>query len=149
VAAAGIIRQGPYVAQANVCVIPLFVGSGTRIKAFEAMAMGRPVVSTTLGMEGLGVTDGENFVRADDDAAFARSILTLMGDAPMRARIAAAARRLMEERFSWPAVRGDLSADSGSAVRGASLEKSFRRSASCRGPHRPCWSGRWGQPGGR
>jgi polysaccharide biosynthesis protein PslH len=94
----------PYVARANVYVIPLFVGSGTRIKAFEAMAMGRPVVSTTLGMEGLDVTDGENFVRADDAAAFARSILTLMGDGAMRARIAGAARRLMEERFSWSRV---------------------------------------------
>jgi glycosyltransferase involved in cell wall biosynthesis len=94
----------PYVAQANVYVIPLFVGSGTRIKAFEAMAMGRPVVSTTLGVEGLDVTDGENFLRADDAAAFARAILGLMDDAAMRARLAAAARRLMEERFSWSRV---------------------------------------------
>jgi polysaccharide biosynthesis protein PslH len=94
----------PYVGQANVYVIPLFVGSGTRIKAFEAMAMGRPVVSTALGVEGLDVTDGENFIRADDAAAFARSILMLIGDAPMRARIAGAARRLMEDRFSWSRV---------------------------------------------
>jgi hypothetical protein len=94
----------PYVAQANVYVIPLFVGSGTRIKAFEAMAMGRPVVSTALGIEGLEVTDGENFLRADDAAAFARSILALMDDAAMRDRIAQAARRLMEERFSWTRV---------------------------------------------
>jgi glycosyltransferase involved in cell wall biosynthesis len=94
----------PFVAEANVYVIPLFVGSGTRIKAFEAMAMGRPVVSTALGMEGLDVTDGEHFVRADDAAAFARSILMLMGDGPMRARIAGGARRLMEERFSWSRV---------------------------------------------
>ena len=56
---------------ANVYVIPLFVGSGTRIKAFEAMAMGRPVVSTTLGIEGLDVTDGEHFLRADNAADFA------------------------------------------------------------------------------
>jgi glycosyltransferase involved in cell wall biosynthesis len=94
----------PYVAQANVYVIPLFVGSGTRIKAFEAMAMGRPVVSTTLGIEGLDVTDGENFVRADDGESFARSILALMEDASMRVRIAGAARRLMEDRFSWSRV---------------------------------------------
>lgn len=93
-----------YVAQANVYVIPLFVGSGTRIKAFEAMAMGRPVVSTTLGIEGLDVTDGEHFVRADDAEAFARAILTLMADASMRTRIAEAARKLMEDRFSWSRV---------------------------------------------
>ncbi|MFL5286029.1 MAG: glycosyltransferase [Rhodopila sp.] len=94
----------PYVAKANVYVIPLFVGSGTRIKAFEAMAMGRPVVSTTLGIEGLPVTDGGNFVRADNAEEFAAAILRLLDDAPQRHRIAAAARRLMEERFSWANV---------------------------------------------
>jgi glycosyltransferase involved in cell wall biosynthesis len=94
----------PYVAQANVYVIPLFVGSGTRIKAFEAMAMGRPVVSTSLGVEGLDVTDGENFIRADDGAAFAEAILSLLADTAKRTRIAAAARRLVEDRFSWARV---------------------------------------------
>lgn len=94
----------PYVAGAHVYVIPLFVGSGTRIKAFEAMAMGRPVVSTTLGIEGLDVTNGIHFLRADDAAAFAQSILALMDDAAMRARIAAAARQLMEDKFSWSRV---------------------------------------------
>ena len=100
----------PYVAGANVYVIPLFVGSGTRIKAFEAMAMGRPVVSTTLGIEGLDVTDGETFLRADDAEAFARSILGLLDDASLRARIASAARRLMEERFSWSRVAAQFEA---------------------------------------
>jgi glycosyltransferase involved in cell wall biosynthesis len=94
----------PYVAQANVYVIPLFVGSGTRIKAFEAMAMGRPVVSTTLGIEGLDVTDGENFVRADSAADFAQAILLLMGNDSMRKKIASAARHLVETRFSWARV---------------------------------------------
>jgi glycosyltransferase involved in cell wall biosynthesis len=91
----------PYIAQANVYVIPVFVGSGTRIKAYEAMAMGRPVVSTTIGMEGLDVTDGEDFLRADDAAEFARCILMLLQDSSMCTRIADAARRLMEDRFSW------------------------------------------------
>ena len=94
----------PFVAAANVYVIPLFVGSGTRIKAFEAMAMGRPVVSTSLGIEGLDVTDGVNFLRADDGPAFTRAILGLLDDAALRARIAGAARGLMEERFSWVRV---------------------------------------------
>ena len=94
----------PYVADANVYVIPLFVGSGTRIKAFEAMAMGRPVVSTALGVEGLDVTDGENFLRADNAEAFARQILALLDDGAMRARVAGAARALMEDRFSWSRV---------------------------------------------
>jgi glycosyltransferase involved in cell wall biosynthesis len=94
----------PYVAKSNVYVIPLFVGSGTRIKAFEAMAMGRAVVSTTLGVEGLDITNGEHFLRADDAAEFSRSILALLDDASLRSRIALAARRLMEARFSWSHV---------------------------------------------
>ena len=94
----------PYVARGNVYVIPLFVGSGTRIKAFEAMAMGRPVVSTSLGIEGLDVTDGENFLQADNAAAFAHAILSLLDDAALRHRIATAARGLTEQRFSWKTV---------------------------------------------
>jgi glycosyltransferase involved in cell wall biosynthesis len=93
-----------YVAQANVYVIPLFVGSGTRIKAYEAMAMGRPVVSTSVGVEGLDVTHGENFLRADDAEGFARCILMLLENSSMRTRIASAARQLMEDRFSWDRV---------------------------------------------
>jgi glycosyltransferase involved in cell wall biosynthesis len=94
----------PFVAGANVYVIPLFVGSGTRIKAFEAMAMGRSVVSTTLGVEGLDVTDGAEYLRADDAAEFAGSILRLLNDAELRTRMAGAARALMEARFSWSRV---------------------------------------------
>jgi glycosyltransferase involved in cell wall biosynthesis len=100
----------PHVAKSHVYVIPLFVGSGTRIKAFEAMAMGRPVISTSLGIEGLDVTDGEHFLRADDAAAFSRGILALLDDADARARIAWAARRLMEERFSWTTVAAQFEA---------------------------------------
>jgi polysaccharide biosynthesis protein PslH len=100
----------PYVAAANVYVIPLFVGSGTRIKAFEAMAMGRPVVSTGLGVEGLDVRDEAEFLRADDATAFAAAVLRLLGDTGLRARVAGAARRLMEERFSWSRVAGQFEA---------------------------------------
>jgi polysaccharide biosynthesis protein PslH len=94
----------PYVARGHVYVIPLWVGSGTRIKAFEAMAMGRPVVSTSLGVEGLDVTDGEHFLRADSAEMFSSAILALLTDAAFRLRIATAARHLMEDRFSWATV---------------------------------------------
>jgi polysaccharide biosynthesis protein PslH len=100
----------PYVAESHVYVIPLWVGSGTRIKAFEAMAMGRPVISTSLGIEGLDVTDGEHFLRADSAEAFSRGILSLLDDAASRDRIANAARTLMEERFSWKTVAAQFEA---------------------------------------
>ena len=100
----------PYVAQSHVYVIPLWVGSGTRIKAFEAMAMGRPVISTSLGIEGLDVADGEHFLRADSAEAFSRGILSLLDDSACRHRIAGAARRLMEERFAWKTVAAQFEA---------------------------------------
>lgn len=94
----------PHVAAADVYVIPLLVGSGTRIKAFEAMAMGRPVVSTAIGVEGLDVADGTHYLRADDGPAFADAILRLLDDAALRRTLAANARRLTEENFSWARV---------------------------------------------
>lgn len=100
----------PYVAQSHVYVIPLFVGSGTRIKAFEAMAMGRPVISTSLGVEGLDVTHGTHFLRADSAEAFSQGILALLDDAALRARLAGAARALMEQRFSWKNVAAQFEA---------------------------------------
>jgi sugar transferase (PEP-CTERM/EpsH1 system associated) len=94
----------PYLAKAALCVVPLRSGSGTRIKIFEAMAMGKAVVSTSLGAEGLPVRDGENIVLADDPPAFARQVIGLLRD-PQRCRqLGRAARKLVEENYGWPAV---------------------------------------------
>ncbi len=94
----------PYVARSHVYVIPLRVGSGTRIKVFEAMAMGCPVVSTTLGVEGLAVTDGVHYLRADAADAFAAAILALLDDAVRRQELSTAARALVELKFGWAQV---------------------------------------------
>jgi len=94
----------PEVLAGDVSVIPLRVGSGTRLKAFEAMALGRPVVSTTLGVEGLAVEPGCHCLVADTAAAFAADIVRLLGDADLRRRLAGTARKLLEDRFSWAAV---------------------------------------------
>lgn len=93
-----------HVAEAHVAVIPLRVGSGTRIKAFEAMGMGRPVVGTRVGMEGLDVTPGEHFLLADTPAEFADAVARLLEDPGLRRRMAQAARARLEARFSWAAV---------------------------------------------
>lgn len=90
----------PYVRDADVFVIPLRIGGGTRIKAFEAMAMGRPVVSTTLGVEGLSVEPGRHYLRGDTPAEFADAILSLLGNIEYSAAIAANARKLVEDNFS-------------------------------------------------
>jgi len=94
----------PHMAQAHLAVIPLRVGSGTRIKAFEAMAMGRPVVATTVGIEGLDITPGEHFLAADTAEDFAAAILHLLADPAERDRLARAARARLEARFSWAHV---------------------------------------------
>ncbi len=94
----------PYVASGHVSVIPLRVGSGTRIKAFEAMAMGRPVVSTRVGIEGLEMEDGRHFLAADTAPEFAAAALRLLDDAALRESLARAARARLEEFFSWTIV---------------------------------------------
>jgi glycosyltransferase involved in cell wall biosynthesis len=91
-------------ARAAAYVIPLRVGGGTRIKAFEAMAMGSPVVSTSLGVEGLPVTAGEHYLEANAPGDLARSVLRLLADASLRRTLAANARRLVEKNFSHRAA---------------------------------------------
>lgn len=94
----------PYVADADVSVIPLRVGSGTRIKAFESMAMGRPVVATTIGIEGLDIAADEHYLRADTPADFATAVLRLLADPALRVRLSKAARQRLEERFGWSRI---------------------------------------------
>ena len=93
----------PCFRDAHVCVVPLRVGGGTRIKIFEALAMARPVISTTVGAEGLPVTDGQNILLADDPDAFASAVVRLLKDAELRQRIGQAGRCLAE-RYSWDAA---------------------------------------------
>ena len=94
----------PYVRDAAVYVVPLRIGGGTRIKIFEAMAMGMAVVSTAVGAEGLPVEHGKNILLADTPASFAEATVTLLTQAACRQRIGSAARALVEERYGWSAV---------------------------------------------
>lgn len=89
----------PYVHAAHAFVIPLLVGGGTRIKAFEAMAMGCPVVSTSIGIEGLDARDDVDYLQRDSAASIAAAILDLFDNDELRDRLATNARRLVEERF--------------------------------------------------
>jgi sugar transferase (PEP-CTERM/EpsH1 system associated) len=98
----------PYMKDAAVYIVPLRIGGGTRLKIFEAMAMGKAVVSTTIGAEGLPVADGQHVVLADDAAAFARAVVGLLRDVERRRRLETAARALVVERYDWSAVAGEL-----------------------------------------
>lgn len=92
------------IAQAQVAIVPLLSGSGTRIKILEAWAAGTPVVSTTLGAEGLEYHDRENLVLADNAETFTAAVSELLALPVNRERIGAAGRRLYEERYTWPAA---------------------------------------------
>jgi glycosyltransferase involved in cell wall biosynthesis len=94
----------PHLARGDVAVIPLRVGSGTRLKAFEAMAMGLPVVSTQLGVEGLGLVPGTHFVAADEAAGFAAAVRALLGDYALRRTLAETGRALLEARYGWERI---------------------------------------------
>jgi len=94
----------PFLDRGAVCVVPLRSGSGTRLKIFEAMAMGKPLVSTTLGAEGLPVTHDKDILLADSPAEFARAIVELLRDPARRRRLGGAARELVERNHSWAAV---------------------------------------------
>ncbi|MGE0451157.1 MAG: glycosyltransferase [Vicinamibacterales bacterium] len=111
---AGVIVTGrvddvrPYVREASVYVVPLRIGGGTRLKIFEAMAMGKAVVSTAVGAEGLPVNAGEHLLLAEEPRAFARAVVRMIRDADRRRAIERAARELVVSRYDWSAVAGNL-----------------------------------------
>lgn len=89
--------------EAAVVVVPLRVGGGTRLKIYEAMAVGRAVVSTTVGAEGLDVQDQQDILLADDASKFAEGVCRLLLDVPARRRYERAAAE-SAARFDWPVV---------------------------------------------
>jgi polysaccharide biosynthesis protein PslH len=94
----------PSIAEGAVYVVPLRAGGGTRLKIFEALAMARPVVSTTVGAEGLGIEPGVHYTRADDPRAFAETVVSLLRDPQRRAALGHAGRHLVETCYSWPTI---------------------------------------------
>ena len=109
-AAAGVHITGtvadvrPYMAEATVYVVPLRIGGGTRLKIFEALAMGKAVVATSVGAEGLPIVSRQHFLQADSAAEFAQAVVTLLKDPSRRQALGVAGRRLVEERYSWKQV---------------------------------------------
>lgn len=94
----------PFLSRCSVCIVPLRIGGGTRLKIFEAMAMGKAVVSTAIGAEGLPVQSLKNILLADTPQDFAASVVSLLRDSNQRHRLGTAARALVEENYSWRKV---------------------------------------------
>lgn len=94
----------PYLAEASVVVVPLQVGGGTRLKIFEAMAMGKAVVSSTIGCEGLPVTAGAHLLVEDSPNPFADAVVQLLNNPARRTQLGAAARALVTQRYGSETV---------------------------------------------
>ncbi|HET9268780.1 MAG TPA: glycosyltransferase family 4 protein [Vicinamibacterales bacterium] len=111
---AGVVVTGtvddvrPYVDESAVYVVPLRAGGGTRLKIFEALAMGKAVVSTTVGAEGLAVTPGRDIVIANQPDEFAGSVVALLRDPARRRALGRAGRVLVQRRYSWEHVSGEF-----------------------------------------
>ena len=94
----------PYIERAAAFIVPIRVGGGTRLKIFEAMAMERPVVSTTIGAEGLPVRDGVDTLLADEPQAFADAVAGLLLDPARAAAIGVAAAAAVRAEYGWDGV---------------------------------------------
>jgi len=94
----------PHFAEAAVSVVPIRVGGGTRLKILDAWAMGKAVVSTTVGCEGLQTVDGLNILIRDDPTEFAKAVVQLLGDRDLRERLGREARKTTEELYAWRVV---------------------------------------------
>lgn len=100
------IRRIPM--RCRAAVVPLRLGSGTRLKIVEAMSMGIPVVSTSKGAEGLDVTDGFDIMLADRPDEFARKLTAILRDDSLASRIGSKGRELVEGRYSWSRIVGEF-----------------------------------------
>jgi len=98
----------PYYKQSRVCVIPLRAGGGTRLKILEAMALGRPVVSTSIGCEGLDVMDGIDIMIADTPLGFAQKTIHLLTEDELWGKIRKNARDLVENTYDWDALANQM-----------------------------------------
>ena len=89
------------IATSWVCVAPLRIGGGTRLKILEAMALGTPVISTSKGAEGLDVISGKHILIADTPSEFSSQAIHLLKNPELRDRLVVNARQLVEKRYDW------------------------------------------------
>lgn len=101
----GFVRDiRPIVKAATVCVVPLRIGSGTRLKVLEAMAAGTAVVSTSIGCEGIDLQDSNHLLIRDDEEDFAQAVLSLLNDTSLRQHIELNAKQLVSKKYDWAII---------------------------------------------
>jgi glycosyltransferase involved in cell wall biosynthesis len=98
----------PFVHKAAVFVVPMRIGGGTRLKVLEGLAMQKPMVSTSLGCEGIEVRHAEHLLIADEPAAFADAVIRLLDDRALGDKLARAGRALVERRYQWASIVAEV-----------------------------------------
>ncbi|HHT9125406.1 MAG TPA: glycosyltransferase [Candidatus Brocadiia bacterium] len=94
----------PYIGKAAVYIVPLRIGGGTRLKILDAMAMGKAIVSTSIGAEGIDVTHGKNILIADTPEDFSKQVIRVLNDSNLRESLGKEGRKLVEEKYSWDII---------------------------------------------
>jgi len=92
----------------GICIVPLHSGSGMRIKILEAMAMGKAIVSTTIGAEGIPIANSQNILISDDASSFAEAIILLLKDEDKQASIGSNARQFIAKEFNNQSIMNEL-----------------------------------------
>ena len=100
----------PYIERAAIVAVPLRMGSGTRLKVLDALAMGKPIVSTSVGCEGIAVRNTQHLLVADGPEHFADAVLGLLSDPARGERLGRAGRQLVEAQYSWASISRSLAA---------------------------------------
>ena len=98
-------------AEASCFIVPLRIGGGTRLKILNAWAMGKAVVSTSIGCEGLAAEDGRNILIRDDPEGFAAAVTAVLEDAELRERLGGEGRSTVEETYSWDVIGARMNED--------------------------------------
>jgi glycosyltransferase involved in cell wall biosynthesis len=99
----------PYYQRAWLQMVPLWIGGGTRLKIAESLAMGTPIVSTTIGAQGLALRHGEHLLLADTPADFSEMLVRLLASAVLREKLAAAGRQHILQNYTWSRLGSELS----------------------------------------
>jgi polysaccharide biosynthesis protein PslH len=100
----------PYVWRSKAYVVPLRMGGGTRLKVVEAMAMRKPIVTTSIGCEGIEVKSGEHVFIADQPEEFARSVIAILNDSVSHLPVADRGYQLARSRYDWKSIGGLMEA---------------------------------------
>jgi sugar transferase (PEP-CTERM/EpsH1 system associated) len=126
----------PYIERARAYIVPIRIGGGTRLKIYEAMAMEKPIISTTIGAEGLSVRDGCELLLADTPEEFSRKVVRTLTDEQFALELGERAAATVRERFGWGGVAASFAdicrralRQSEPAIAGAALEEGLQREA--------------------